>query len=95
MENYRTITKMSELQAYLAMQPVVAFDFETAPDEQYRNEAKAALDPRKAHITGVSFLFPRAAQSMFPWRIRTEKISEMQMHYGCGSRKKYMKISRS
>ena len=55
MENYRTITKMSELQAYLAMQPVVAFDFETAPDEQYRNEAKAALDPRKAHITGVSF----------------------------------------
>ena len=25
------------------------------PDEPYRNEARAALDPHKAHITGVSF----------------------------------------
>jgi DNA polymerase-1 len=34
---------------------VVAFDFETAPDVQWRNEQKAALDPHKAHIVGVSF----------------------------------------
>jgi len=33
----------------------VAFDFETAPDEQYRDEERAALDPHKAHIVGVSF----------------------------------------
>lgn len=55
MENYASITALSDLQAYLAGQPVVAFDFETAPDEPYRNEARAALDPHKAHITGVSF----------------------------------------
>ena len=55
MENYRSITTLPDLRDYLAGQPVVAFDFETAPDEPYRNEARAALDPHKAHITGVSF----------------------------------------
>lgn len=55
MENYRSVTKLPDLQDYLAGQPVVAFDFETAPDEPYRNEARAALDPHKAHIAGISF----------------------------------------
>lgn len=55
MENFVSVTVLSDLQAYLAGQPVVAFDFETAPDEPYRNEARAALDPHKAHITGISF----------------------------------------
>lgn len=55
MENYRSVTALPELKAYLAGQAVVAFDFETAPDDAYRDEAKAALDPHKAHITGVSF----------------------------------------
>lgn len=55
MENYRSITKLSDLQAYLAGQPVVAFDFETAPNDPYRDEARAAIDSHKAHITGVSF----------------------------------------
>ena len=55
MENYASVTALSELKDYLAGQTVVAFDFETAPDDAYRNEAKAAIDPHKAHITGVSF----------------------------------------
>ena len=55
MENYRLVTTLPELQAYLAGAEVVAFDFETSPDEGYREEAKAALDPAKAHIVGVSF----------------------------------------
>jgi DNA polymerase-1 len=33
----------------------VGFDFETSPDEKYRDEDRAALDPHKAHIAGVSF----------------------------------------
>jgi len=33
----------------------VAFDFETAPDEAYRSEDRAALDAHKSHITGISF----------------------------------------
>jgi DNA polymerase-1 len=52
---YRSITDIYEIKAYLDGAKVVAFDFETAPDEQYRNEDRAALDPHKAHIVGVSF----------------------------------------
>ena len=55
MENYRLVTTLQELRAYLAGAAVVAFDFETSPDEGYREEAKAALDPAKAHIVGASF----------------------------------------
>ncbi len=44
-----------EVREYLASSPVVAWDFETAPDEPYRDEERAALDPHKAHIVGVSF----------------------------------------
>ena len=42
MENYRLVTTLQELRAYLAGAAVVAFDFETSPDEGYREEAKAA-----------------------------------------------------
>lgn len=55
MENYRSVTRLSDLKEYLVGQPIVAFDFETAPDDAYRNEPRAALDPHKAHITGISF----------------------------------------
>lgn len=55
MENYRLVTTLPELRAYLAGAAVVAFDFETSPDEGYREDAKAALDPAKSHIVGVSF----------------------------------------
>ena len=55
MENYRLVTTLQELRAYLAGAAVVAFDFETSPDEGYRDDTKAALDPAKAHIVGVSF----------------------------------------
>ena len=34
---------------------VVAFDFETSPKDEYRQEERAALDAHKAQITGVSF----------------------------------------
>ena len=55
MENYRLVTTLQELRAYLAGAAVVAFDFETSPDEKYRDDPKAALDPHRAHIVGVSF----------------------------------------
>lgn len=52
---YTTIYTLKGLQNYLAAASVVAFDFETAPDEKYRNEDKAALDAHKSHIVGISF----------------------------------------
>lgn len=52
---YKSIYTLEELKNYLAAALVVAFDFETAPDEKYRNEDKAALDAHKSHIVGISF----------------------------------------
>ena len=55
MENYRCVTSVQEIQQYIGDAAVVAFDYETAPDEPYRIEEKAALDPQKNHMTGCSF----------------------------------------
>lgn len=52
---YMCAVTMDEVRAYLADSKIVAFDFETAPDDPFRTEPKAALDPHKAHIVGVSF----------------------------------------
>ena len=55
MENYRCVTSVQEIREYIGNAAIVAFDYETAPDELYRTEEKAALDPHKSHITGCSF----------------------------------------
>jgi len=52
---YRVVTEIGEVRKYLSGASLVAFDFETAPAEPYRAEERAALDPHKAHIAGVSF----------------------------------------
>ncbi len=58
---YRFVTDIGTVCEYLSVPPVagepriVAFDFETAPDDLWRGEERAALDPHKAHIVGVSF----------------------------------------
>lgn len=55
MDNYRCVTSVQEIQKYIGNAAIVAFDYETAPDEPYRMEEKAALDPHKSHIVGCSF----------------------------------------
>lgn len=52
---YNCVTDADEIRRYIEGNEVVAFDFETAPDEPYRTENKAALDPARAHIVGCSF----------------------------------------
>lgn len=52
--DYKSIYTTNEIHDYLSGAGVVAFDFETAPDEEYRTEQKAALDAHKSHITGIS-----------------------------------------
>ncbi|GHU53704.1 hypothetical protein FACS1894132_06610 [Clostridia bacterium] len=52
---YKVVRTTAEVLAYLGTAKAVAFDFETAPDEQYRNEEKSALDPHKSHLVGISF----------------------------------------
>jgi DNA polymerase-1 len=52
---YRAITTLDDIRTYLGGSTTVSFDFETAPNEQYREEDRAALDAHKAHIVGISF----------------------------------------
>ena len=52
---YKCVTTVDEIKDYIGGSRIVAFDFETAPDDPYREEDKAALDPAKAHIVGCSF----------------------------------------
>ena len=52
---YRSILSLPDLQAYLSGASIAAFDFETAPDDAYRSDDRAALDAHKSHIAGISF----------------------------------------
>ncbi len=52
---YQCVTTVDGIKDYIGDSRIVAFDFETAPDDPYREEDKAALDPAKAHIVGCSF----------------------------------------
>lgn len=52
---YKCVTTVDEIKEYIGDSPMIAFDFETAPDDSFRDDDKAALDPAKAHIVGCSF----------------------------------------
>ena len=52
--NYRCETDLAAIQDYLQNAAVVAFDFETAPLLQYRDDPRAALDAHRACIVGIS-----------------------------------------
>jgi DNA polymerase-1 len=53
--SYKPIYTLEALQSYLTNATHAAFDIETAPDNVYRREEKAALDAHKSRIVGMSF----------------------------------------
>ena len=53
--NYQCVTTLQQLKDYLGDSRLVAFDFETAPLEPYRDVPMAALDSAMSQIAGVSF----------------------------------------
>jgi len=52
--DYNIIYISKEIHDYIGDAGIIAFDFETAPDDNWRDEPKAALDAHKAHIVGIS-----------------------------------------
>ncbi|MGI6497534.1 MAG: bifunctional 3'-5' exonuclease/DNA polymerase [Oscillospiraceae bacterium] len=64
--DYNMIYTTKEIHDYLGGTGVVAFDFETAPDEQWRDEPKAALDAHKAHIVGISLSIKESSAVYIP-----------------------------
>lgn len=71
--SYKFISTLQELQNYLSGAALVAFDFETAPDDEYRNEDRAALDAHKSHIVGISFSVTEGDGVYLPIAHRIEK----------------------
>lgn len=63
---YRCVTDPAEVKAYLGDSKIVSFDYETAPDEGYRNEDKAALDAAKSHICTLSLSVREHTGIMIP-----------------------------
>jgi DNA polymerase-1 len=68
---YKCVTDLTELQDYLGGARLIAFDFETAPQEEYRKDEKAALDAHKADIAGVSFSVSEGTAVYVPLRHKT------------------------
>jgi DNA polymerase-1 len=52
---YSLVVAPQDVKNYLYGKHIFSFDIETSPDIPYRDESKAALDPHKSHIVGISF----------------------------------------
>lgn len=52
--DYRCVTDIREAREYVDGAAAIAFDYETSPLDSYSSDPKAALDPGKARITGMS-----------------------------------------
>jgi DNA polymerase-1 len=71
---YRIVTEVGEVRKYLSGFDKIAFDIETAPLSEYRNEDKAALGPHKAFVVGISFSVSEGTGIYIPLRHKqTEK----------------------
>lgn len=55
MSEYKLAKSSDEVKKYLKNADIISFDFETAPNDEYRDEPMAAIDPHKSHMVGVSF----------------------------------------
>ena len=70
---YKSVTDIRELKEYVSDAMTVSFDYETAPDEPYREDDKAALDPHRAHIVECSYSVAEGTGVSVPLRHKTGK----------------------
>lgn len=68
---YRCVTTLGGVREYLSGAKIIAFDFETSPDDAFRSEERAALDAHKAHIVGISFSTAEGSAVYVPLAHRT------------------------
>ena len=75
---YKCVYMLSEIQEYLKNTGLFAFDFETSPRDKWRNDKSAALDARKADITGISFSVSDGTAIYVPLKHRNGRNAENQ-----------------
>ena len=69
-KNYKVCRDLNELAAYINNPDAVAFDFETAPLDGYRDDSKASLDAHRSDIVGISFSVRAGSAVYIPLRHR-------------------------
>ena len=74
--DYKCVTNLKQLQEYIDNSKIVAFDFETAPTDKYRDEKSAALDPHKSAVVGISFSVVEGSAIYVPLNHRVGKNAE-------------------
>lgn len=65
---YRCIRDTVQIEKYLEGAEEAAFDFETSPLDQYREEESAALDPHRSDIVGISISVRKDSAVYIPLR---------------------------
>ncbi len=70
-QNYKTVREIPDIARYLGNADTVAFDFETAATEAYRDEPYAALDAHKSDVTGISLSVQPGTAIYVPLRHRS------------------------
>ena len=65
-KDYRRVNSMAEVKDYVSGATVVAFDYEAAPNDAFRDDSKAALDSNRSHIVGCSFSVKRGSAVYVP-----------------------------
>lgn len=68
--DYKCVLDIKEIQDYIDNKQLIAFDFETSPNNKFRDCDKAALDPYKAVITGISLSVEEGSGIYIPLRHR-------------------------
>lgn len=74
--DYRCVVDIKEIQDYIDNKQLIAFDFETSPTDRFRDCDKAALDPSKAVITGISLSASQGSGIYIPLRHRNGANAE-------------------
>ena len=67
---YRKVTDPEEIREYIDGERLIAFDFETSPEEKWRGDPMAALDAHKSHIVGISLSVAPGTGIYIPLRHR-------------------------
>lgn len=78
MQDYKTIRSAAEIDAYIGNATVLAFDFETAATDQYRDEEWSALDAHKSEITGISISVAAGTARYIPLRHRVGQNADVE-----------------
>lgn len=63
---YKVVTTLPAIREYMGDAKEAAYDFETAPDDAFREDDKAALDPAKSHICTMSISVADRTGIMIP-----------------------------